>query len=151
MTKPPDPQLADSFGNGIFFILLVAFNVWTRFRSNKKLATKIDTSLDAKVLEIEAASKLLRESLDSTREAMGKLTGRIEDAEKADDRLRSEMHALTGRVDTANATYTEILQKAKAREAKAQAQASRASLEPGKRPDVQDQTKVTLKKEEKPK
>lgn len=116
MNHAPDPQLADSFGNGIFFVILVAFNVWTRIKGNKNLAGKIDTALDAKVAEIETALKMLRESIDKATESMVRLQVRIEQTEKADDRLREEMHSLCGRVDAANEKYTEILIAFKARE-----------------------------------
>lgn len=99
------------------------------------------------ILELKVESSLLRQEMKDTRAAMTRLEVRIEGGEKSDERLRQEMHALSGRVDAVNSTYTEILQKAKDREAKAAA--SQTVLEPGKKPDLQDQTKITVKKEEK--
>lgn len=98
------------------------------------------------ILELKVESSLLRQEMKDTRAAMTRLEVRIEGGEKSDERLRQEMHSLTGRVDAVNATYTEILQKAKDREAKAAA--SQTVLESGKKPDLQDQTKITVKKED---
>jgi chromosome segregation ATPase len=116
MAHPPDPSLADSFGNGIFFVILVAFNVWTRVKGSKSLAGKIDKALDAKVAEMETAIKLLRESIDKAIEQMVRLQVRIEQTEKADDRLQVEMHSLVGRLDATNQKYSEILTAFKSRE-----------------------------------
>lgn len=57
MTHPPDAQLADSIGNGIFFAILIAFNVWTRFKQGKHLEASVDQSLQTRVASLEAALK----------------------------------------------------------------------------------------------
>jgi uncharacterized coiled-coil protein SlyX len=132
----------------VFFILLVIVNVWTRIRGNKKLAASVNTSLDAKVAEIETAMAGMRKTLEALSAALTRHGERLELTEKADDRLGQQVHSLEGKIEAAHATYTEILQKAKDREAKAAA--SQAAVTPGK-PDVIDQTKIAIKKEEKPK
>lgn len=151
MIQPPEAQTAETMGNGLFFVILVAVNAWTRFRENKKLKTNINSALDEKVAEIEIAAKQLREEIATTRIAMARLEVRIESSEKVDEQvghdighLRVEMHSLSGRVDASNAIYTEILNMAKNREQTK----SKVVMEPGTVPDLQDQTRVVIKKKE---
>lgn len=101
----------------------------------------------AQVDRIETESRLMREEMRSLSSSITRLEVRIEAGELADERVRVEMHALNGRLDATNNMYAEILQKAK--EAKERAAWAQAKIEPGNKPDLQDQTKVTIKKEEK--
>lgn len=115
---------------------------WRKRTANGQCAVEIE-----QVDRIETEGKLMREDMRKTRDAMVRLEVRIEAGELADERVRVEMHALTGRVDASNALYSEILQKAK--EAKERTAWAQAKIEPGNKVDVQDQTKTTVKKEEK--
>lgn len=112
---------------------------WRKHTSNDQCVVEVE-----QVDRIEAAGKLMREDLKETREAMVRLEVRIEAGELADERVRVEMHSLSGRVEASNALYTEMLTAAKAR-----VKPQEPVVEPGTKPDLQDQTKMTLKKESK--
>ncbi len=106
MTQPPDPQIADSIGNGVFLVLLVGLNVWTRFKSNKKLAVKIDDSLHTRVASLEA-------SLKTTQELVAIYTENVKESnvlskdlkagmaahQRGMDAHREEMHAFAGTIE----------------------------------------------------
>jgi chromosome segregation ATPase len=118
----------------------VTGNGWVR---GKQVARQ-----EASNSELSGQIQGLRAELAITNDKMVRLEVRVEIAEKADEqleremeRLRVEMHSLSGRIDASNALYTEILEKARLR------QASSATVEAGNPADIQDQTKVTVKKE----
>lgn len=71
---------------------------------------------EGQVARIEAEGNLTRKELRETRDEMVRLAERIEHGEKSGDRLQSEMHALSGKVDAVSQKYTEILVAFKARE-----------------------------------
>jgi FtsZ-binding cell division protein ZapB len=121
---------------------VIANGAWRRRISNNQIEAE-----NKGILELKVESNLLRQEMKDTRIAMTRLEVRIEQGEKSDERVRQEMHALSGRVDAVNATYTEILQKAKDREAKAAA--SQAVVSQVRSLIFRDQTKITVKKEDK--
>ncbi len=75
-----------------------------------------------------------------------RLNGLLETSSKDQVKTRAEMHVLAGQVKAAHALYSEILEKAKAREKKA---SSEAVEEEGKKADLLDRTKITIPKERK--
>lgn len=114
-----------------------------------KILEKQDEADNARVTRIEAEGELTRDEMKETRKAIARLEVRLEDAEKADDRLREEMHALRGKVDAADEHFTEALQAVKAGVLAdvqdAFKKKSQTIVEPGKAPDTYDQTKTTFK------
>lgn len=91
------------------------------------------------VERLETEGQLMREQMKRLGADIVRLEVRMELGEKVSEQHRVEMHSLSGRVEASNALYTEMLEKAKAAAAKIQA---------GNPVDIQDQTKLTVKKEE---
>lgn len=127
----------------------LAAAVFANVKFKKRISTTQCEVEEGQVTRLEAEGQLTREELRATRDEMVRTKDQIAILTKSYEQMQREMHALTGRVDASNSLYTEILQKAKDREAKAAA--SQSVTEAGKKPDLQDQTKITVKKEEKPK
>lgn len=111
----------------------------------RKRTTKGQCDFEADAVErLETEGQLMREEMRSLNSSLVRLEVRMETGEKIAEQHRVEMHLLTSRVAAANATYTEIL-KTKDCEA---AKTSQTLIEPGKKPDLLDQTKITIKKGE---
>lgn len=111
MTHPPDPALADSYGNWIFFAFLVIANALARIRGNRSVVSgvgaKVEAATKAEVLAIQEELKklqLLRES-DTTRSAL--MTERMNQLEGHVMELIEKISSF----ETALPQATEVLEK----------------------------------------